>query len=356
MRTSVFVWMILLAVPMFSNAHAADRRAPGAASAAPSQAGLTSNQRATIARALVHKWGGEVREQGGDVYEWGVKLGRFVGTADAENVLQATTMPTYTTMMGVLQGQPVQSKSVQGALMQEANFGTKSLGSAISDTTFTPLPNGRCRVADSRVISSPLPGGIARAIDTEDTTTYAAYGGNGTYANGDGSTACGIPSYATAVAVAVTVLSRGTNGVFKIYENGKPYQTGSTIYYTSSVSAANDMIVTSCQTCAEELSIYSSSAVDYVIDVVGYFMPPQATALQCVDTADAVVSVAAGTGANAFAPACSAGFTQTATNCESSTWQMPFVFFSGGTCSAQNNSSSSATLRASRTCCRVPGR
>lgn len=356
MRSSVFGWMMLLVAPMCGSAHAADRGAPGISITPPAQAGLTSSQRATIARALVHKWGGEVREQGGDVYDWGVKLGRFVGTADADNVLQATNMPTYTTMMGVLQGQPLQSKSVQSALLQEANIGTKSLGSTIADTTYTPLPNGRCRIADSRAIASPLPGGVARAIDTEDISSYASYGGNGTYANGDGSTNCGIASFATAVAVAVTVLSRGTDGVFKIYQNGKPYQTGSTIYYTPSLSAANDMIVTSCQTCAEELAIYSSSSVDYVIDVVGYFMPPQATALQCVDTADTVASVAAGATSNATAPACSAGYTQTATNCESSTWQMPFVFFSGGVCSAQNNSSSAASLRASRTCCRVPGR
>jgi hypothetical protein len=32
---------------------------------------------------------------------------------------------------------------------------------------------------------------------------------------------------------------------------------------------------------------------------------------------------------------------------------MPIVFFNGGTCSARNNSTSDATLRASRTCCRV---
>ena len=81
-----------------------------------------------------------------------------------------------------------------------------------------------------------------------------------------------------------------------------------------------------------------------------------ATALQCVDTANTVVSVPAGGTQNAVAPACAAGYTQTATNCESQTWQMPFVYFKNGVCSAQNNSAGAAELRASRTCCRVPGR
>ena len=75
--------------------------------------------------------------------------------------------------------------------------------------------------------------------------------------------------------------------------------------------------------------------------------------LECVTSATTNVSVAAGATANAVAPACSSGYLPTATFCESSTWQMPFVFMSGGTCSAQNNSASAASLRASQRCCRV---
>lgn len=77
-------------------------------------------------------------------------------------------------------------------------------------------------------------------------------------------------------------------------------------------------------------------------------------ALQCVDSGETIDNVNAGATRNTVAPACPAGYTQTGTNCESSTWQMPFVYFSNGTCSAQNNSSGTAQLRASRTCCRVP--
>lgn len=77
-------------------------------------------------------------------------------------------------------------------------------------------------------------------------------------------------------------------------------------------------------------------------------------ALQCVDSGQTVDNVSAGATRNTTAPACPVGYTQTATNCESSTWQMPFVYFSDGVCSAQNNSSGTAQLRASRTCCRVP--
>jgi hypothetical protein len=35
---------------------------------------------------------------------------------------------------------------------------------------------------------------------------------------------------------------------------------------------------------------------------------------------------------------------------------MPIVYFQSGTCSARNGDTINQTLRASRTCCRVPGR
>ncbi|TXI49187.1 MAG: hypothetical protein E6Q50_08305 [Lysobacter sp.] len=325
---------------------------------------MTAKQRGDIARTLVAQWAEDVRKQGGDVRQWATKLGRFVGTADVANLRQALDMPTYTTMMAVLQGQPVASKSVQKALAQAADVGIESLGSAIADTTYTPLPNGRCRVADSRVIASPLTGGVARNIDTEDISSYAAQGGNGTFANGDGSANCGIPSLATALAVSVTVLSTGNEGFFKIYENGKPFQTGSTVYYTGAVSASNDVIVTSCQSCAVELAIYASSGVNYVIDVVGYFMPPQATNLQCTQTALQSFTVAAGDFTFFNNPLCPTGYHEVMPYCYSGS---AGVYSQGSGvnsntaglatfCAWQNTNSTSRTVYGGSICCRVPGR
>ena len=78
-----------------------------------------------------------------------------------------------------------------------------------------------------------------------------------------------------------------------------------------------------------------------------------AAALDCLDTANTFASVSSGGTANLLAAACPFGYAQTATNCESDSWNMPFVLQHGGTCSAQNNGSFTAELRASRTCCRT---
>jgi hypothetical protein len=337
--------------------------APGGA-AAGSSAGthatqLSAAQRSAVVRELVEKWRSEVKKNpAGDVKAWSAKLAKVVATADAANVLRATTMTSLEMVHAALNGHvPDNSKVQSSRALGNGAVAPHVIGSTIADTAYTPLPNGRCRVADSRVIASPIGAGQTRAIDTEAVVDYSFQGGNGTYANGNGSTNCGLPEFATAVAVSVTLLSPAVDGVFKVFVNGAAFQTGNSILFNAGDYGANgDLIVISCQTCTAELAIQSSAQIHYVIDVIGYFMPPQATALQCVDTADEVGQVAAGATINVMAPQCSAGYTPTATNCESSTWQMPFVYFSAGTCSAQNNSPSQATVRANRTCCRVPGR
>jgi len=78
-----------------------------------------------------------------------------------------------------------------------------------------------------------------------------------------------------------------------------------------------------------------------------------APTLSCVVTPVKVVDVAAGATANSIAENCSIGYVQTSTNCESGSWEMPFVFQNIGICSARNNGAASAQLRASRTCCKV---
>lgn len=346
---------LTLAIAIFvvsTGVMAAGSNPPGVVNGVAPAASEIDVDRSALIQEISAKWSREAQARGMSAAEWDKWISSFGEQADPMNLLTAAEMPTFQLMTDTMSGQPLESESVQKAL---ASDGTKALGSTISDTTYTPLPNGRCRVADSRVIASPLPGGVVRAIDTEDTASYASQGGNGSAA-GDGSSNCGIPSFATALAVSISVLTTGNSGFFKLFENGQAFSTGNTVLYEPAVSASNDVIVKSCQSCALELSVYSNTNVHYVLDVIGYYMPSEATALQCVETANTDLTIAAGGTGNAVAPACATGYTQTATNCESSTWQMPFVYFQSGTCSAQNNSAGSATLRASRTCCRVPGR
>jgi hypothetical protein len=182
-------------------------------------------------------------------------------------------------------------------------------------------------------------------------TDYSFQGGSASNCGGVGAAG----SFAAA-ALNFTVVSSAA-GHITAFPFGATQPLAATLNYGANDVRGNFAIIQLDQgASANEVSVYSTSLTHLIIDIVGYFINPAATALQCVETANADLVINAGGTGNAVAPACAAGYTQTATNCESSTWQMPFVYFQSGTCSAQNNSGGNATLRASRTCCRVPGR
>jgi hypothetical protein len=325
-------------------------------------ASLTATQRGQLLNELVSRWAEDVEANGGSSAAWRSKLTSMVGQADARNLTTAVEMPTYETAMAMLQGQPLSSDSMGQALLAAAAGRPKVFGSVVSDTVFTPLPNGRCRVADSRVIESPTVAATVRAINVDDTADYSAQGGNGSTA-GQGSTNCGIPVLATAYVASVTVLPVGQDGFFKIYQNGKAFSEGNTLLYTANAGASNDVIVRACQDCTEELSVYSNASTHYVVDIIGYFMPPQATALECVDASSPATAIPANSGVPPlYSPSCPVGYTITGGSCTTSSFmgrvvsshtmnspqQQMCVF-------ANENFSMDISGTAIARCCRVPG-
>jgi hypothetical protein len=371
----------LLAVGCFTSlSFAATQQPPGVTKAVQGAAKtkLTPAERGDLAYEIIKKWGNYIQiDKKMSIDDWTDRMLLSFVNADASNLQSAAKAHSFDAMVGALLGQRITPENVDrmmaapipqarisrgGVAVKAAGGSTKMLGSPLADLVYTPLPNGRCRIADSRALlsgaGSPLAAAGQRNLVVWGTSSYSGQGGNGTYAAGDGSTNCGIPSNPVSVAVSVTVLPQTSNaGVFKVFQQGLVFQTGNTVFYSNGGGASGDLIVRSCIGCGTEISVYSSESVHYVVDVIGYYMPPVATALQCVETAntDLAISASGGTG-NAVAPACATGYTQTATNCETTSWLMPIVYFQSGTCSARNGDTTSQTLRASRTCCRVPGR
>jgi hypothetical protein len=227
-----------------------------------------------------------------------------------------------------------------------------TLGSTAGDLVFTPITP--CRIVDTRLATGAFAGRIGPNLGNWFSVNLANH-----TAQGGSATACGMPTTFDPSAVAINVTSTDQTGVgnLRVVESGGGLPTVSLLNYTPGVNLANAAVVRSAIGGSDDIYIYSqNSASHVVVDIMGYYAAPVATALDCVTTADTSVAVPAGGDANASAPSCAAGYTATATYCESTIWTMPFVFQSGGICSAQNNSAGSATLRASQRCCRVPGR
>lgn len=159
----------------------------------------------------------------------------------------------------------------------------------------------------------------------------------------------------SALAINLTVVAPDGAGYIQVRPVGTTNVTSNQNYGVNEIVAT--MAIVQDAGTTNEFELYSLVPTHAVVDVMGMFAPPLATALDCQDTANTTVSgIAPGGTANAVAPACPSGYIQTATNCEASSWLVPFVFFHSGTCSARNNDASAQDIRASRTCCRVPGR
>ncbi len=231
-----------------------------------------------------------------------------------------------------------------------SNSAHATLGALTNDLVFTPVTP--CRIIDTRSTA-------AGAIAANSTRSFVAINASSFTSQGGSSTNCGTPGLnATAVAVNVTAVTPAAAGWATIYPFGTAQPLASSINYAAGAVVNNALTVQIPNPLSSfDFTIYTFAQSHYVADIVGYYAPPVATALQCVETANTDLAIAGngGTG-NATAPACATGYTQTATNCATTSWLMPIVFFKSGVCSARNGDTNSQTLRASRTCCRIPGR
>jgi len=352
--------LALVAFAASASAQAPGNQAPGGnkARAAVSAAKATPAERGQLARQFVTKWGNYVQR----VYQvpvgtWSQRMVSNFASADASNFRNALTRDTYEGAMAELTGtghrlsdEAVISKLASLNTSSAKSATVKTLGALGNDLVYTPV--APCRILDTRNVA-------AGAIAANSTRNFVAFGVSSFTSQGGSATNCGVnPLAATAVAINLTAVTPATAGYATAYPFGSAQPVAASINYAAGAIVNNALIVQTPNPIASfDFTVYTFAQSHYVADIVGYFAPPVATALQCVDTANTVVAgIAAGGTANANAPACAAGYTQTATNCETSSWLMPIVFSHAGTCSARNNDATPQDLRASRTCCRVPGR
>jgi len=322
----------------------------------PPQPILSASQRTTIARDLVAKWQSAADSRpGGGGARWARMLKETVMAADGQNVLTATNARSVEELHAALTGGDIAVPAPSPAPgIGNGKVEPQTLGSYVADLVYTPLPNGRCRIADSRVINSPLVG--SRNLYIEAAANYVSQGGNGTYADGTGSANCGINDYTGAYAVSVTLTSPTGAGGFKVFRYATPHQTGSSVWVNAGSSGASaDLIVKNCPGCQFDIGIYSATSVHYVIDVVGYYMPPQRTALSCYTTSYAVSQLGSGYSGLFPGPACAANYSRVSVDCLPQ-YSEVILYQRAGGCQAYNYSGYTSNISAASVCCSVPGR
>jgi hypothetical protein len=316
-----------------------------------SAAALSPRERANLTRRFVRSWGMYVqRVYGVPVEVWSQRMVPTFVAADSTNFREAVARETFEGALAVLSGTGhlVMDEATIRALADDGS-GLQAIGALGNDLAYTPV--APCRILDTRVSVGAIAANSTRSFVAINAANFSSQGGSATN--------CGtLGINATAVAINLTAVTPSGAGYATAYPFNTTQPLASSVNYTAGAIVNNALIVQIPNPLSSfDFTLYTFAQSHYVADIVGYFAPPVATALQCVTTAKTTVDLSpnGGTG-NAFAPACASGYTQTGTNCETSSWLTPIVYASNGTCSARNGDSSTQQVQASRVCCRVPGR
>jgi hypothetical protein len=231
------------------------------------------------------------------------------------------------------------------------------LGSSTADLVFTPVTP--CRIIDTRNATNPtLAGPIGPNSGKQFSVSLANYATQGGFAG-----SCGIPIAPAAVAINVTSTGQAGLGNLRVVEVGGGIPTVSLLNYSPGVNLANAAVARSAGTLGGvNIFIYSGgSTSQVVVDIMGYYAAPVATALACLTTANTATVEAAGASFSLNAAACPAGYTSVSVNCRTSgfntvNYASMGVNTGGAQCQGTNTSGSTITMNVSQQCCRVPGR
>lgn len=155
-------------------------------------------------------------------------------------------------------------------------------GSATINTGLSPAPGLSPRLASPPTTKSELYTGIkpCRIFDTRPSTPMTNSSRNfavsGTLAGQGGSNTCGIPSYATSVAVNITAISTGSTGYVRGWAYKDTPATATLLNFGPAINVSNQVNIPLCKaSCAGlGLTLKSVGSTDLVGDAVGYYTSP----------------------------------------------------------------------------------
>ena len=328
---------------------------------------LSPAERGALTRQFVLKWGYYVeRVYDVPVGTWARRMVPNFAAADAANFRRALLRDTFEGAIAELggSGQRLSDAAVvdrmaraskrSGAL---AAADLKSLGGLSGDLVYTPIQP--CRIVDTRTAGGAIAANSTRSFRAINASSYTAQGGS--------ATDCGtLGLSASAVALNITAVTPSIAGYATVFPFGTTQPLSSSVNYAAG-DIVNNAIISQIPNplAASDFTVYSYAQSQYVIDIVGYFAPPAATALDCTQTFTST-TVLAGATFDQPIPACAAGYTLVGAGCRTPTFDsadwginglyQPSAGTVAGSCSGRNKTTGQITVEGVGRCCRIPGR
>lgn len=304
------------------------------------------SMRAELAGMIDARWSEEASKRYGITPQaWRAGMASTYGQADLANLEHAASAPDFRSMSQSLLG---------GGHAPVPASASKALGTPGSDLVFTPVTP--CRIVDTRNAGGRLASGATRSFDAYTATDFTAQGG----ASGD----CGIPENASAITVKLAASQPLLDGYLTAFPSDEPQPMASSLNYLRGVVSSNETHLKLCRPgCASEFSVFSLWDTDVVVDVTGYFIEPEATALDCV-VASQSGNLDLLSGLQTRSVSCAAGYTATGGGCGGPLGigisnSQPVVTAgspTGWSCDLIGSLLSIVSYQVNATCCRIPGR
>lgn len=342
---------------------------PSEGVAGPDNARLSAQQRGEMISRFVMKWGVYVEATyGTDARTWAMRLVPQFAKGDAANLRRALGRGTYEGAMAELDGIGRRLSDAQiidrfarmdtRKVVKPGDIALKVLGDAEADLVYTPIQP--CRIIDTRsTVAGQIAANSTRSFSVRGLANYTSQGGS--------LTDCGLQNESpAAMAMNVTAVLPSIAGYATVFPYNSSQPLTSSVNYSAG-AIVNNAIISKLAPGAPafDISIYSFAAAHYVVDVVGYFDTPKATALECTETF-ITQSVSASNNFDIRVPDCPATHTMTGAGCRSggfgeAEWAINGLFKHSSLgviayCAGVNKTTGSITIEGTARCCRVPGR
>lgn len=301
------------------------------------------SMRGELAEGIVEAWSPEASKRYGVAPDrWAQSIRPALAQADIANLERAASAPDFDTM----------SRSLMGA--KASSSGHAKFGTAGSDLVYTPITP--CRIVDTRLVGGPIATNTMRSFIAYTTTDFSAQGGDATN--------CGIPANVSALTVKVTASNPIMNGFLTVFPSNEARPLASSLNYIANIDTSNESHFKLCRpSCPTQFSVYTLMQSHVVIDVNGYFVEPQATALDCT-VAQQTGNLDLLGGLQTRSVSCPAGYTATGGGCGGPLGigvsnSQPVVTTgrpTGWSCDLVGSLLSVISYQVNATCCRTPGR
>lgn len=295
-----------------------------------------------------------------------------LGPAERASVMQSLQAASHPRdLMGLLVSELPTRLALQASGAPQLKFGSADTGELVYKPT---LP---CRVADTRFWTggSAVQSGKTRQIYVYSASPLYAWsnqGGTGTPGSGD----CALSYFSSGAPIQVlanvTVVNPSNAGNARTYSGGTTLPATSTVNFVAGQTVANAIAVPvdrsgspnpttdAASQGKRDIGVYlDNTTADVIIDVIGYFVAPTKSTLDCYTTAEALLINQYALGYKSLQPtACDAGYSVTGTFCSVASGESAALLSNGYggllQCEWNQTQPVSTTYRAKSRCCRLP--